>query len=130
MNWIRSKVRPAAHLALVALALQLVVSFGHVHVDKLRLVSAASAASAATAATAVVKGDLARKPGVPPGQHNPDDDFCAICASIALAGSLVVPATPALTLPPPVERVWLRQADARQALGPPRLSFQARAPPV
>jgi hypothetical protein len=125
MNWIRSKLRSAAHLALFALALQLVLSFGHVHVDKSRLASA----SAATAATAIAKGDLARKPGTP-GQHNPADDFCAICASIALAGSLVVPATPALDLPPTIERVWVRQADARQALGPPRLSFQARAPPV
>ena len=79
--------------------------------------------------TTIAQGDLAKKPGAP-GQHNPDDDFCAICASIALAGSLVVPATPALDLPPTTERVWVRQAEARQALRPPRLSFQARAPPV
>jgi hypothetical protein len=123
MNWIRTHVRGAARLALVALALQLVVAFGHVHVGKLPRVSGASAAVAAAV------GDLAKKPGTP-GQQNPDDDFCAICASIALAGSLVVPATPALELPLTVERVWLRQADAREALRFPRLSFQARAPPV
>ena len=37
MNWFRSKMRSGAQLALFALAVQMVVSFGHMHGDDLGL---------------------------------------------------------------------------------------------
>src|SRR4029077_17977624 len=43
MNWVRSTIRPFAHLALFALALQMIVSFGHMHPDDLGLPSLATA---------------------------------------------------------------------------------------
>jgi len=43
MNWFRSTIRPFAQLALFALALQMVVSFGHMHPDDLGLPPLATA---------------------------------------------------------------------------------------
>src|SRR4051794_35130683 len=119
MTWIRSHIRPAAHLALLALALQLVLSFGHVHVDHGRLAAAAGV-------TVQAKADP--DPGAP-AKHHPADDFCAICANIALAGTLAMPAAPTLTLPPAIETAWLRPADMQAARHAAQHFFQARAPP-
>src|SRR5215468_12241106 len=85
MRWFRSNRGGVAWLAFFALACQLLLSFGHVHVGKF------SSGSAAWAA-AEPGNTSADAPSLP--QKSPAGlagDFCAICANISLANALVVP---------------------------------------
>ncbi len=76
MRWIRSNLRGFARLALFALAVQVVVTFGHVHLDG--LVGAAQGAQA-------VAGQAAASPAKAPGNgpHGTADLDCPICALIS-----------------------------------------------
>jgi hypothetical protein len=116
-------------LALFALTCQLVLAFGHIHLGR---ISIAPMATAAGAALAVNTGDdSAALPRAPP-QKNPSrfgDDFCALCASINLANSLVVPTAP--TVVPPISSdcaiTWSHAGVYAAASG--HLYFEARGPP-
>src|SRR5882672_10749947 len=86
MGWFRSNRGAVAWLAFFALACQLLLSFGHVHLGKF------SGSSAAWAATET--GDVSTEGPASPPQKNPTGlagDFCAICANISLANTLIVP---------------------------------------
>jgi hypothetical protein len=93
MRFFRSHRLKVASLALFALTCQFVLTFGHVHLD--RLAANSSHWAVAAAAAPVTPAGLPTSPrqnsprGL--GQH-----FCAICASVSLAGSLVVSPTPAV----------------------------------
>jgi hypothetical protein len=110
-----------ASLALFALACQFVLAFAHVHPG--------------TGNRAVVAVGLeVASSDVPtsPRQKDPSrlgDDFCAICASIGLAGALIVPAAP--VVPPEIasfkELRW--SLAATQVLPIGRFHFSARGPP-
>src|SRR5262249_50284667 len=83
MRWFRSNRGSVAWLAFFALACQLLLSFGHVHVGKFSGGSAAWAAAENGDASANVP------PSSPP--KNPTrlaGDFCAICANLRLANAL------------------------------------------
>ena len=135
MRWFRSHRLKVASLALFALACQFVLSFGHVHLN--RFAGQASNWVIATAAGKAVAGapgkvTLADLP-TSPRQKNPSglgDDFCAICASINLAGALVAPTVP--TLLPEIscykELHW--SLVATQAKSIDHIYFNARGPPV
>ena len=125
MRWVRSHIRLGSRLALFALAVQIVVSFGHVHLDGRALTAAKSAA------TALLDGARAASPAAP--TDRPDkatDPGCAICALIQLA-STSPPAT-APTLPPAVRLAHVRPQTADDIIfaATPHFAFQARAPPV
>src|SRR5258708_15564677 len=86
MRWFRSNGRGVAWLAFFALACQLWLSFGHVHVGKF------SGGSAAWAAAEIGDAPADVAPSSP--QKNAAGlagDFCAICANINLANTLVLP---------------------------------------
>lgn len=123
MNWVRSKVRQAALLALFALAAQLVLSFGHFHADGL-----AQASTLTTQATAS-RHDPA--PHSPSHQHHDGlaANHCGVCASIVLSGTLAAAAAPTLPVPPAfATRVETTVADfALPDLT--RAAFRSRAPP-
>src|SRR3954462_2167127 len=88
MNWIRRHIRNGSRLALLALAVQVVLSFGHSH------------ASAQTARGGVSIASV-QSPGpdhAPGHQPHPADD-CAICAVMALAGPALAATPPILLLP-------------------------------
>jgi hypothetical protein len=125
MNWVRSKVRQGALLALFALAIQLGLSFGHVHADGL------AQAATVTAQAAVSDLDATAQP-LAPSQHHPDGlaaDGCAICATIALFGTLVAAVPPSLAVPASFA-LRIETAPADVALpGLTRTAFQSRAPP-
>ena len=88
MRWFRSNRGTSGALALFALALQIALAFGHIHLR-----------------------DFAGVPGVvvahatapdPTSDHNnghSTDDCCLICAAAKLAGTLVLPSQIALVLP-------------------------------
>src|ERR1700693_6341052 len=94
MNWFRSNRGRVAWLAFFALACQLVLGFGHVHLGKVGGSIAWAVAAHAGNGSAVVASA--------PSHRDPSglaDDFCAICANISLASTLVIPASPAVVPP-------------------------------
>src|SRR5271168_1584389 len=135
MRWFRSHRLKVASLALFALTCQFLLSFGHVHLDRFAGNSinwAAPAATGKAVAPAPGKVTLADLPASP-RPKNPSglgDDFCAICASISLAGALVAPTVP--TLLPGIsffkELHWSFAATQAQSID--RFYFNARGPPV
>ena len=119
MRWFRSHGRGGACLALFALALQLVVSFAHVHQHGI-----------GPHATAAVSATVASDPSGHPESNGLAGHPCAVCTLIQMAGSLVPAASPALPLPLMVTPLRLAAGhDRERAASPPPL-FQARAPPI
>jgi hypothetical protein len=103
---------------LFALALQLALSFGHVHLDDLSGQAPAQIETSSTATPA--SGDA------------PDhaDGYCAICAIVHLAGALVPAGAPTVALPTVFGRVQLSVAAIVQTPTQIPAFFAARAPPL
>jgi hypothetical protein len=119
MHWFRAKQSLSSHLALFALALQLALSFGHVHLDDLAL-----------GRTPIAAAQKASDSGTPAGTVPDRDEGCAICAVIGLAGTPLLPDAPALVFASAQHEAFL--PDLVAALDPrhTRAQFQARAPPA
>jgi hypothetical protein len=125
MGWVNRHKRNGAWLALAALALQLALSFGHMHRDDLGLPPLPAADQ-----TLVAFG-TAPAPAAPAGQdHHPaSDDHCAICASMALIATATPSLPPVLIVPMPIPHVWRAQTASTEVAARFALSFQARGPP-
>jgi hypothetical protein len=101
------------------------LAFGHVHLGK----TGGYADAWVIAANA---GDHAASLTAPSHHKNPAglvDDFCAICASINLASTLVIPASPAVAPPNPVAQDEAWSFVAIEPASFDHLLFSARAPP-
>ncbi len=117
MKWFRSNVQHGSRLALLALAVQLVLSFGHFH------------AVAAQAAPDTV-GAYGQQPSPASPDTDQANDGCAICAVMAMAGTVLFSTPPLLLLPQAVEFSY-RTSDARFVHpSSARVAFQPRAPPI
>jgi hypothetical protein len=121
-------MRPATWLAFTALAVHLVMTFGHVHAEWFSTRTAAATAIVVTGLHGPDEADGAGAPMQPrraPLAHS----FCAICASVSLLGTLVLPVVQRLAPPRVIGRIHeLNVTDAVTA-GELRSSSQARAPP-
>jgi hypothetical protein len=126
MRWFRSRSRLGAYLALFALAFQLAVSFGHVHLGHFTPPSAGAGALA----TAPPSADDGNAPSKPAGHEHPADDHCPICTLIHLAGALVPAEAPSLPLPTVGGRVRLELAAEFDLMPSHAALFRARAPPI
>jgi hypothetical protein len=118
MGAFRSRSRWGSYLALFALAFQLVVSFGHVHLD------GGAPGRASIVAKAMVDPAGKQAPAVA-------DDHCPICALVHLAGTLTPSEAPTLPQLAVFGRLRLQAAiefDFAAALHHSPLG--ARAPPV
>jgi hypothetical protein len=117
MQWWRTKRRFGGWLALAALALQLALSFGHIHAEDFAGISRHSTA-VASAAT----------PGTP--WHPGDHDGCAVCATVHMLGSLVA-AVPPLLPQPTAFTIARRDVPPSHVVATSRGGLtKARAPPV
>jgi hypothetical protein len=125
MRWFRSNRKIGGRLALFALALQLVLSFGHIHLQEIYGYGSAGAA-ASTLVPATEKSPSL--PSDQPSKHGAD--YCAICATMSLLGNSFVAQAP--QLPVPFVSHPVAQADCIAAIfiAPPRASYQSRAPPT
>jgi hypothetical protein len=121
MRRLRYGGRFASWLALVALAIQFAVSFGHVHLEGVRRVDIAAAAVGRSTHTAQ---------SLPSPQGGDKDDYCAICASIYLAANSFGPPPPLLPVPLASTAVAHFDRGAFALVAPHRLAFQSRAPPL
>jgi hypothetical protein len=119
MSWFRLRQRCCGWVALLALALQLALSFGHVH--RLPTADFTIVASAATPNGA---------PPQPAGGEHHDDDYCAICTVLALlsgAQTASAPVLPIFTAPPSTEITIASEAFRSDRS---RAAFRSRAPPI
>ena len=119
MRWFRSKMHFGSRLALVALALQIVLTFGHVH-------------SLVPTSVDTVLASVAASDG--PGSRDPvrnglADFDCPICALINLTATSTPSVAPDLPLPASVDFVTLRPHAELASATAPLFRPNARAPP-
>ena len=132
MKWFRRHIRTGSRLALFALALQFVLSFGHIHADAAQ----AAASIQGQASLALEQGlapDTASQAQQQPAGHDdgqPAHELCAICAVMAMANQIVGATPPPLILPNAVERPFLTTDATFAHPGTQWRAFQSRAPPV
>jgi hypothetical protein len=113
MRWVRSHRRPSCWVALLALVLQLGLSFGHVHSTYTGQPTAALTAPAASTGT---------------GDHN-DTDYCATCAILALLAGTQTASTPAVAVPTAVASGDIVIAPDAVHIPFSRGTFRSRDPP-
>ena len=119
MRWFRSNVRSGAWFALVAMALQLALTFGHLH---LRVTSAAHLTAKATI-TLPDGSSLPTKPRLV-------DENCAVCTLIQMAGAAAPAVAASLPLPALFASAPLTTRVEHELTASPPLHFQARGPPI
>ena len=137
MQWFRSNIKLGSRLALFALAIQFVLSFGHFHG------SAAQAAPAIQSAAAQSESSTSLLPApdavIQSAQQQPASDHdsgqqpndpCAICAVMALANTVLFATPPLLLLPQAVEFLYLTTDAEFVHLNSAAVAFQPRAPPI
>ena len=125
MKWFRSNIKQGSRLALFALAIQFVLSFGHFH-------GVANAAPAIPSGIAQI--DLAANSQPAPASDQDSDrhanDGCAICAVMAMANTALFATPPSLRLPEAVEFLYLATDTEFVHSNSIRVAFQPRAPPI
>ncbi|MBB4396087.1 DUF2946 family protein [Bradyrhizobium sp. ERR14] len=132
MKWFRSNIRHGARLALFAILVQFALTFGHSHwfaqaapLAQASLQQTDSAKGAAIDRAAVQK----QSPAAPDREHQGEDN-CAICAVVAMAGTVISATPPVLLLPQAIELLH-RTTDAEFLhLKSAGTAFQPRAPPA
>lgn len=124
MRWFRRHVRHGSLLALLALAINLALSFGHVHT----LPGRHSDAGLIALITAAPTGNSDRS-------HDGDrqghpDDLCPICMARAAMNNALAPTAPAL--PVQFASASIEHSSVLQAalVEPQRHAFNSRGPPV
>jgi hypothetical protein len=131
MKWFRRHIRTGSRLALFALAVQFVLSFGHFHLATAQ--AAPDVQLQAKFGTAQgLAAELPSQTQQQPSNHDdpPAGEPCAICALLSMANQMLF-ATPALLLLPDAIELLFLVTDAEFAhLSSPRSAFQSRAPPV
>jgi hypothetical protein len=125
MGWFRSNGGKITWLAFFALACQLVFTFGHVHFANVSVISAALASSAHAV------NNSADAP-TSPAQRMPvglAQDFCAVCNSISLANTLILPTFPASISPILIIQNLQWSLAAIEFTSRDHFHFSARGPP-
>jgi hypothetical protein len=121
MTWVRGRLRFGSWLALVALAIQLALSFGHIHAEDF-----ATTADNQTS----INVDHAGGGSSDSDHHDLDHHDCDICATIALLATLVISSPPALTVLATHSVVSHVVVENRRQVPATSRPFQARAPPL
>ena len=128
MRWFRSQKLAVTLVALFALASQFAHTFGHVHLERFADSAQTTSGNAAIPAAAKLALDQ------PPSHDRPSpirlvDGFCAICASISLAGTALIPPSPAVVVRESSGTApeWRYLAAVASSAG--QFHFDARGPP-
>jgi hypothetical protein len=132
MKWFRRHIKTGSRLALLALALQFVLSFGHFHLNAAQAAPAVQTLTDLAQAQSLASEATQQAEQQPAGHDDgqPSNEPCGICAVMSMANQLVF-ATPALLLLPDAVELLFLATDAEFAhLGSLWPAFQSRAPPV
>jgi hypothetical protein len=125
MTWIRRNIMSGTWLALMALALHLVMTFGHIHAEQFSPASQAAASVVTADGHADDDADATAERYHTLRAHH----HCAICASISLLGTSTLPTGQAFALQHAIAGA---HAPNPSDTAPPRAlrsSSKARAPP-
>jgi hypothetical protein len=128
MRWFRSNIRGCARLALVALAVQLALTFGHVHLDGGAALASSPSALLTAAKHAVAPVAVARDQS--PKSKGTADFDCPICALIQLASTSAPSVAPPVPVPTVVGGTVLKAADESRPASALHFAFLARGPPA
>ena len=118
MRWFRTNKQFGARLALIAVALQLVLTFGHVHAPSAALTSAVQTSQSNSTAPQ------------DPNHNGLAGSDCPTCALIQLSATSAPSAAPELPLQVAIDLVTLEPYTERAPATASQASFQARAPPA
>jgi hypothetical protein len=125
MGWFRPKIRLGTALALIALALNLTLSFGHHHFDEAAGRGTATNAEAARAENldgAGHSGDSGK------GHQDPANAHPCLACVVVTAAAIAVGAPP-LAMPAGTQAVRLTATACLELQQVRRAVFEARAPP-
>lgn len=123
MNWVRNHVRSGSWLALAALAVNLALSFGHVHALAGRATHAGP-----LALSSVQAGDHGRSG--PDRDRGHPDDLCPICMAAAAMGTALAATAPVLTVQFAAATLDHTAAQHVAPVEPRRSAFYSRGPPL
>jgi len=133
MKWFRSNIRHGARLALFAMLVQFALTFGHSHWFAQAAPLAQSSLQQTDRSNGIASNDRAaiqKQSPSGPDREQPGDDNCAICALVAMAGTVLFSTPPLLELPQAIELLH-RTTDAEFShLKSAGTAFQPRAPPA
>jgi hypothetical protein len=118
MNWFRLRQRCCGFVALLALAIQLTLSFGHVH----------GLPTGGPSAVATIAG--AADTPQPAGGDQHDDDYCAICAVLAMLSGAQTATAPALPVLVAIASDEIPFAIETAPTAVTWIAFRSRAPPI
>jgi Protein of unknown function (DUF2946) len=141
MKWFRSNIKHGSRLALLALAIQFGLSFGHFHgvaaqaapAIQSGLIQSSPAPFEASRASGLTATEMASQPAPrqkPGSDRDSDSDGCAICAVMAMANVVLFATPPLPELPQAVELTYLTTDAEFIHLNSVRVAFQPRAPPI
>src|SRR5262249_2219714 len=123
MHWVRRNGQLGSLAALFALAIQLVVSFAHVHLTDFQ------GSSAAVASQKLPAGTSGNGPADDDDRYPTGHNFCAICAALSLTSSSIIPVFELPAAPIAHPHKWTVDIRHAQISRRFNLVFQARAPP-
>ncbi len=132
MKWFRGKIRQGTSFALLALAINLALSFGHIHLDGLKLNGLRGGeTTAGILLSAISHRDNAPASKAPADNHDGHpDDLCPICMAQAALGTGLAAAAPVL----PIDLASIELDSpfhAEQAIPQrPCAGFRSRGPPL
>jgi hypothetical protein len=124
MRWFRDTIRQGSWLALIALAINLGLSFGHVHAIDGKVSGRGIAAVAASTASP----DDGLKQGTPDDSHA--DYLCPICMAATAMAKGLASTPPALPLEFANVSIDRTIGPVLVLVEPPRAAFQSRGPPI
>lgn len=121
MRWFRTNRRFSGALALFALALQIALAFGHIHLRDFAGIPGVAVAQAQ---------DISDRSSGPNDADHSADQYCLVCATVSLAGTLVLPDLVAFRLPEisAATQHWYVQSASLRRIA--HAHFSARAPPL
>src|SRR3954453_354079 len=133
MKWFRSNIRHGARLAIFAMLVQFALTFGHSHwfAQAAPLTqSSLQRTDSAQGLASIDRAAVERQSPLAPDREQPGEDNCAICALVAMAGTVMFAAPPVLLLPQAIDLLY-RTTDAEFVhLKSAGTAFQPRAPPA
>ena len=134
MKWFRSNIKHGSRLALLALAVQFALSFGHFHAAQAAPAIQSGLSGVYDAdglpATNAVDQSARQQPAPDHDSGQQPADNCAICAVMALANNVLFATPPLLLLPQAVEFLYQTTDAEFVHLNSARVAFQPRAPPL
>ena len=121
----RSRTRFFGSLALVAIALQMVVSFGHAHAG----VAQSAGIEAAAFVCLDANAGAIEAPCRAPADHDGHEATCLICLAASQAAAIVLPETPEIAWPGLTVAAFKTLPSAPVITGTGVANFYARGPP-